>query len=115
MLFFGVFRPGGILPVDMIRLVRVVLDRSGKEIPREIAVFGQTKRPGIEDVERKLDIPRGGLPGKFILGRGKRVDILLKEEDVQFLSDSAYADACRPGNPRDTSVEEIKALYKRMM
>ncbi len=40
---------------------------------------------------------------------------ILKEEDVQFLSDSAYADACRPGNPRDTSVEEIKALYRSMM
>ena len=40
---------------------------------------------------------------------------ILKEEDVDFLSDSAYADACRPGNPRDTSVEEIKALYRSMM
>ena len=32
---------------------------------------------------------------------------IVKEEDVQFLAESAYADACRPGNPRDTSVEEI--------
>ena len=40
---------------------------------------------------------------------------ILKEEDVQFLSDSAFADACCPGNPRDTNVEEIKALYRRMM
>ncbi len=40
---------------------------------------------------------------------------ILKEEDVQFLAESAYADACRPGNPRDTSVEEIKALYRSMM
>ncbi|MBQ9306438.1 MAG: lactaldehyde reductase [Clostridia bacterium] len=40
---------------------------------------------------------------------------ILKEEDIDFLSDSAYADACRPGNPRDTSVEEIKALYRSMM
>ena len=40
---------------------------------------------------------------------------ILKEEDVQFLSESAYADACRPGNPRDTSVEEIKALYRSLM
>ena len=40
---------------------------------------------------------------------------ILKDEDVQFLSDSAFADACRPGNPRDTSVEEIKALYRSMM
>ncbi len=40
---------------------------------------------------------------------------ILKEEDVQFLSESAFADACCPGNPRDTNVEEIKALYHSMM
>lgn len=40
---------------------------------------------------------------------------IVKEEDVQFLSESAFADACCPGNPRDTSVEEIAALYRSMM
>ncbi len=40
---------------------------------------------------------------------------ILKDEDVRFLSESAYADACRPGNPRDTSVEEIEKLYRSMM
>ena len=40
---------------------------------------------------------------------------IVKEEDIQFLAESAYADACRPGNPRDTSVEEIVELYKSMM
>lgn len=40
---------------------------------------------------------------------------ILKEENVQFLAESAYADACRPGNPRDTSVEEIAALYRSLM
>lgn len=40
---------------------------------------------------------------------------ILKEEDIQLLSESAYADACRPGNPRDTSVEEIKELYRGLM
>lgn len=40
---------------------------------------------------------------------------ILKEEDIQFLAESAYADACRPGNPRDTSVEEITELYKSLM
>ena len=34
---------------------------------------------------------------------------IVKKEDLDFLAESAYADACRPGNPRDTSVEEIKA------
>ena len=40
---------------------------------------------------------------------------ILREEDVQFLAESAYADACRPGNPRDTSVEEIAALYRSLL
>ena len=40
---------------------------------------------------------------------------IVKEEDIQFLSESAYADACRPGNPRDTSVEEIAALYRSLL
>lgn len=40
---------------------------------------------------------------------------IVKEEDIPFLAESAYADACRPGNPRDTSVEEITALYKSLL
>jgi lactaldehyde reductase len=40
---------------------------------------------------------------------------VLKKEDIAFLSESAYADACRPGNPRDTSVEEIAKLYRSLM
>ncbi len=40
---------------------------------------------------------------------------IVKEEDVAFLAQSAYDDACRPGNPRDTSVEEITALYKSLL
>ncbi|WP_461815883.1 lactaldehyde reductase [Faecalimonas sp.] len=40
---------------------------------------------------------------------------IVKEEDLQFLAESAFADACRPGNPRDTSVEEIIDLYKKLL
>lgn len=40
---------------------------------------------------------------------------IVKEEDLDFLAESAYADACRPGNPRETSVEEIKALYQSLL
>ena len=39
----------------------------------------------------------------------------LKEEDLPFLAESAYADACRPGNPRDTSVEDLTALFRKLM
>lgn len=40
---------------------------------------------------------------------------IVKPEDIDFLSKSAYADACRPGNPRDTSVEEIAELYRSLI
>ena len=40
---------------------------------------------------------------------------IVKPEDVAFLAQSAYDDACRPGNPRDTSVEEITALYNSLL
>ena len=40
---------------------------------------------------------------------------IVKREDLDFLSESAFADACRPGNPRDTSVAEIKALYESLL
>ena len=40
---------------------------------------------------------------------------IVKEKDLDFLSQSAFDDACRPGNPRDTSVEEIKELYKSLL
>ena len=40
---------------------------------------------------------------------------IVKAEDLDFLAESAYADACRPGNPRETSVAEIKELYLKLM
>ncbi len=40
---------------------------------------------------------------------------IVKREDIPFLAESAYADACRPGNPKDTSVEDITALYESML
>ena len=39
----------------------------------------------------------------------------LKEEDLPFLAESAYADACRPGNPKDTNVEDLKELFRKLM
>lgn len=40
---------------------------------------------------------------------------IVKGEDVQFLAESAYTDACAPGNPKDASVEDIIALYKSLL
>ena len=39
----------------------------------------------------------------------------IREEDLDVLAADAYADACRPGNPRDTSVEDLKELYRKIM
>ncbi len=38
-----------------------------------------------------------------------------KEEDVHQMSVDAYNDACRPGNPKETSVEDIEAIYRSLM
>ena len=40
---------------------------------------------------------------------------IVNPADIQFLAESAYADACRPGNPKDTSVEDIIELYKSLL
>ena len=39
----------------------------------------------------------------------------LKEADLQFLAESAAADACAPGNPKEASVEDFKALFRKLM
>ena len=39
----------------------------------------------------------------------------LKEEDLPFLAQSAYDDACRPGNPKDCDVESLTALFRKLM
>lgn len=40
---------------------------------------------------------------------------IVKEEDIDFLSESALADACTPGNPKEPALEEIKALYRSLL
>lgn len=40
---------------------------------------------------------------------------IVKKEDIPFLAQSAYDDACRPGNPKETSVEDIQKLYKSLL
>ena len=39
----------------------------------------------------------------------------IKEKDLQFLAESAYADACAPGNPKNASVEDLKDLFRKIM
>lgn len=49
------------------------------------------------------------------VGIPKDLKDIVKKEDIPFLAQSAYDDACRPGNPRETSVEEIAALYTSLL
>ena len=49
------------------------------------------------------------------VGIPKDLKEIVKEEDIPFLAQSAYDDACRPGNPKETSVEDITKLYKSLM
>jgi len=49
------------------------------------------------------------------VGIAENLKDIVKAEDIPFLAQSAYDDACRPGNPRDTSVEEITELYNSLI
>ena len=40
---------------------------------------------------------------------------IVKEEDIQFLAESAVADACAPGNPKEASLEDIIGLYRSLI
>ena len=83
-----------------------------REIARAMGVEGVDAMTQAEYLKAAVDAVR-----KLSQDVGIPADLkaIVKEEDVQFLAESAYADACRPGNPRDTSVEEIAALFRSMM
>ncbi len=49
------------------------------------------------------------------VGIPKNLSGKIKEEDLQQLAEDAFADACCSGNPRDTNVEELKELYRKIM
>ena len=65
----------------------------------------ETYRKAAVDAVRQLSVDVG-IPTKLAA---------LKEEDIQFLAESAYADACAPGNPKEASLEDIKGLIRQLM
>lgn len=83
-----------------------------RDIAKAMGVEG-TEKMSIEEARRAaIDAVRQlasdvGIPANL---KG-----IVKEEDIPFLAQSAYDDACRPGNPKDTSVEELAALYKSLI
>lgn len=83
---------------------------------RDIAIamgIEEAKNMSIEDA-RKAAIDAVRTLAKDV-GIPSDLKDIVKREDLEFLSKSAYNDACRPGNPRETSVEEIKKLYESML
>lgn len=49
------------------------------------------------------------------IGIPKNLKGIVEREDIPFLAKSAYDDACRPGNPKETSVEDIMKLYESLI
>lgn len=49
------------------------------------------------------------------VGIPKDLKNIVKPEDVDFLSQSAMDDACRPGNPREPKLEDIQELFKSLL
>ena len=49
------------------------------------------------------------------VGITKDLKGIAKEEDVRFLSESAVADACAPGNPKEATLEDIEMLYRKLL
>lgn len=82
-----------------------------REIARAMGVAGvdsmsvEEYRKAAIDAVRKLSTDVG-IPEKLEA---------LKEEDLDFLAESAFADACAPGNPKDAPVEDLKDLFRKLM
>ncbi len=83
-----------------------------REIARAMGVPGvdamsvEEYRKAAVDAVRQLSVD---------VGIPKDLKAIAKEEDILFLSESAMADACRPGNPKDPTLEDIIALYRSLM
>ena len=82
-----------------------------REIARAMGVKGvddmsvEEYRKAAIDAVRQLSVDVG-IPTKLEA---------VKEDDLQFLAESAYADACAPGNPKDASVGDLKELFRKIM
>lgn len=56
----------------------------------------------VKDLAKRVGIP-------------ETLDGIVKEEDIDFLAQTALDDACTPGNPKDPTLEDIKELYRSML
>ena len=107
--------PHGVACAMMLPLVMEFNQEATGEKYREIA-----RAMGVKDVDRmsKDEYRKAAIEAVRKLGEDvgipKTVDAL-KEEDLQFLAESAAADACAPGNPKDATIDDFKALFRKVM
>ena len=113
-----------LLKFGVTKKVTDVLDAAGLEYNKPVAgkryrAIGKAMQvPGIDNMtdEEAADATIAAVKQLSLdVGIPQSLNGILKEEDVAFLSQSAYADACCPGNPRDTSEEEIAQLYRSLL
>ena len=83
-----------------------------REIARAMGVAGVDEMSQEEYRKAAVDAVK-----KLSLDVGIPQDLkeIVKKEDIPFLAQSAYDDACRPGNPKETSVEDITKLYESLL
>ena len=86
---------------DKYRKIAIAMGVKGAE-KMPLAKVRQAAIAAVEKLSKDVGIP-ANLKG------------ILKKEDIPFLAKSAYADACRPGNPRDLTVKDIEKLYKGLI
>lgn len=82
-----------------------------REIARAMGVKGVDEMTAAEYRKAAVDAVKQLSKDVGIPQKNEKV----KQEDLDTLAADAYADACRPGNPRDTSIEELKELYRKIM
>ncbi len=82
-----------------------------REIARAMGVKGVDEMSQAEYRQAAIDAVRQLSKDVGIPEKNEKV----KAEDLDVLAADAYADACRPGNPRETNVEDLKELYKKIM
>ena len=83
-----------------------------RDIAKAMGVEGTEKMSQAEDRKAAVDAVR---QLAIDVGIPQDLKAIVKDEDVDFLSQSAMDDACRPGNPKDPTLEDIKALYRKLM
>lgn len=82
-----------------------------REIARAMGVKGVDEMTAAEYRKAAVDAVKQLSKDVGIPQKNEKV----RQEDLDTLAADAYADACRPGNPRDTSIEELKELYRKIM